>query len=122
MPAPRAPRPRRAPRRRPFVRPDFEAQNRQEPHCPVFDVRVMRHATELPDLSILTVRERAALGACYRLEAILCRVALEHVDARPAGVSPEIWAEKWEGDALVAELSAAHCDAWRKPMPPREAA
>jgi hypothetical protein len=106
------------------VRPDLEAQNRQVRGRPAFDVRVMRHATELPDLSILSISERAALGACYRLEAILCRVSAAHVEARPAGVSAEIWAEKWGSDAIVAELSAAHCDAWarRKTDRPGEAA
>jgi hypothetical protein len=93
----------------PKRRPDFEAQHRPHRTFPIFDCRVLRHAGEIRDYSVLSPRELAALAAAYDPEAIACDVMIERLAV--ACLAPVGWREVWEGAALTARIAAQCCRA-----------
>jgi hypothetical protein len=91
-------------------RPDFEAQHRPDREFPIFDCRVLRGAPEVPDYSILSRRDLAALAAAYDVEAIACEVMVGPLDlARRAGRDLAVWRDLWESAALTARMAAQCC-------------
>lgn len=97
------------PERRP--RPDFEAQHHPDRNCPIFDCRVLRDAAEVPDYSVLSSRDLAALAACYLVEAIACEIMVARRDlAVRSRLRLSIWRDRWESGALTARLMMQCCN------------
>lgn len=92
-------------------RPDFEAQHRPDRDCPIFDCRVLRDAPEVPDYSVLSPRDLAALAAAYLVEAIACEIMLGRRDlAARSRLRVALWRDRWESGALTARIAAQGCN------------
>lgn len=90
-------------------RPDFDAQHRPDRTFPIYDCRVLRHA-DVPDYTVLSPRELAALAAAYAVEAIACDVMVDRLDlAALDRRDPGVWRDVWESRALTARLAAQCC-------------
>lgn len=98
-------------------RPDFEAQNKPDPHFPIYDSRLLRDAPEVADYGVMAPRELAALAVAYRMEAISCDALARQVGTiSPSAAARALWRERWECCALAARLAAQCCDSRLKAL------